>query len=612
MSARKSMKLLIIANLLLSPFSLSYSNNINTGGQDGLVRSMTSRTMGLTGIHFGASLKYDRDMDYISGPLGTDNVIDNSTGNPVDRETPHIFSGDIYLSYGLFSILDFSVDLPLYFDIAGWDDKTKAGVGDLGIALKLAQPNQKKNAFFTNGYYCKITFPTGEPNKGYFPRHSYYQKTDGSNPGENQYTADAILVNPMLLWTLDFNGLRKPVPFKIHANLGGVVTKVKNSSAVVASVAMEVTPVDVLTIFAELSGEARIKYYTEYFSVKSFRKDPFMVSPGLRFNFPNGMYTTVAGDIGISSKDDEYRSTWNQGDYSYSTSPLPTYGVQLSLGWKGIIKEPDSDGDGFIDKEDRCPKEAEDKDGFKDDDGCPELDNDEDGILDSNDKCPLEKATCDGCPVYDKDEDGLIDEKDKCPEKAEDMDGFEDEDGCPDEDNDKDGINDKTDSCPNKPEDMDEFEDFDGCPEDDNDKDGIPDSADVCPNRRGVPEAKGCPKAKKIKRGKLVLGGVNFQSGKAILTPNSYRILDKVHESLMEWTEVKLEIRGYTDSRGNNESNRKLSQRRAESVMRYLVNKGVDSSRIRAKGFGEADPIADNTTAAGRAQNRRVELNRID
>lgn len=327
------------------------------------------------------------------------------------------------------------------------------------------------------------------------------------------------------------------------------------------------------------------------------------------------MYATIAGDIGISSKDDENRTTWNEGDYSYSTSPLPTYGVQLSLGWKGIIKKPDSDKDGILDENDRCPKDAEDKDGFKDDDGCPDLDNDEDGILDAQDKCPLEKATCDGCPIYDTDNDGILDEKDKCPEKAEDKDGFEDGDGCPEEDNDKDGIPDQSDACINKAEDKDGFEDADGCPELDNDMDGVVDSLDKCPNKHGVPEENGCPrkpKAKKIKRGKLVLGGVNFQSGKAVLTPNSYRILDQVYESLVEWPEVKLEIRGYTDSRGNNELNRKLSQKRAEAVMVYLINKGIESSRLRAKGYGEVDPIADNNTAEGRAKNRRVELNRID
>jgi OOP family OmpA-OmpF porin len=98
----------------------------------------------------------------------------------------------------------------------------------------------------------------------------------------------------------------------------------------------------------------------------------------------------------------------------------------------------DSDGDGIPDVRDQCPDMPEDKDGFQDDDGCPDFDNDNDGIYDAQDKCPND---------------------------PEDFDGFEDQDGCPDIDNDHDGITDKLDKCPNAPEDIDGFADDDGCPD---------------------------------------------------------------------------------------------------------------------------------------------------
>jgi hypothetical protein len=98
----------------------------------------------------------------------------------------------------------------------------------------------------------------------------------------------------------------------------------------------------------------------------------------------------------------------------------------------------DSDGDGVPDDVDQCPDVPEDKDGFQDEDGCPDYDNDNDGIYDLQDKCPNE---------------------------PEDFDGFEDSDGCPDPDNDRDGIPDNVDKCPNTPEDIDGYQDDDGCPD---------------------------------------------------------------------------------------------------------------------------------------------------
>ncbi len=600
-----------VAVLLFS--TAVFANNMNSGGQKGVVRSMSSYTLGLTGINIGGTFKYDRDFDYVTGPGGVGEVINTATGQPVDdRTAPQLISGNVYVAYGLFRSFDLSLDLPLYFDVTGWDDKTRAGVGDFELAAKFAHPFRKRNAMFTNAYYLKITFPTGQQDRGYFPRHSYYQASDGTSPGKNQYTSNSVLFNPMLIWTLDFNRVGNGFPLLIHGNLGGVVTQVKNSSAIVGNLAFELSPIEQLTFFTELSGEARVKYYTESFEFQSFVKDPFIISPGFRVNIPMGMYITLAGDLGLSSRKDEYKSTWNRGGYRYATSPIPKYGVQLTIGWNGVIKPPDTDGDGIIDKEDKCPNKPEDRDGFQDEDGCPDPDNDGDGVPDAQDKCPDDKADCDGCPVLDADNDGINDDKDKCPKNPEDMDGFEDEDGCPDVDNDGDGIPDDKDDCPDKAEDEDGYEDLDGCPDLDNDGDGIPDTEDKCPTVKGVPETQGCPKTKEIQRGKLILTGVNFQSGKAVLMEMSFKILDQVYESLAEWTNVRLEIQGHTDSQGSSEYNRNLSQKRAAAVKFYLVQKGVDPGRLQALGYGEEQPIADNGTAAGREKNRRVELNRTD
>jgi len=606
MSRLKKMTVLFLLGIVC----LVPANNINTGGHTGVVRAMKTGTLEQTGIHFGASLKFDTDEDYVSGPYGSEFIFSGSE-RITGAESPQFFSGDFFLAYGLVELLDISVDFPLYWDRTGWG-RDRSGIGDLGVSAKLAYPFQKEGVAITQAYFLKVTFPTGDEDRGYFPRHPYYHSIDEDNPGKNQYTAGSILFNGALLYTLHFDRLNKALPLKLHGNIGGVFTPKKNGSAVIGALALEYLPADIFTLFLELSGEARIKWYTESFSVRYFENDPLVLSPGFSFNFHNGLQAKVAVDIGLSSDEAQFRNTWNRDRYTYATAPVPKFGVQLTVSWNGYIKDPDMDNDGVPDKYDYCLKIKEDLDGYKDNDGCPDYDNDNDGILDTMDTCPNETAQCTGCPILDKDKDGITDDEDQCPDSPEDRDNFEDADGCPDLDNDGDKIDDNVDKCPGRPEDDDGFQDEDGCPDLDNDGDGIVDTKDKCPNIKGYPETQGCPKTKEIKKGKLILSGVTFQSGSSILTPNSYVILNQVAESLKEWPRVKLQIQGHTDSQGNAMTNKMLSLKRARAVRQYLTDQGVNPSRLTAVGYGESMPIADNTSAAGRAKNRRVELNRIE
>jgi OmpA-OmpF porin, OOP family len=247
-------------------------------------------------------------------------------------------------------------------------------------------------------------------------------------------------------------------------------------------------------------------------------------------------------------------------------------------------KPKDRDGDGFIDDKDKCPDDAEDFDKFEDEDGCPELDNDADGIRDPIDKCPLD---------------------------PEDADKFEDDDGCPEPDNDGDGLADKVDQCPNEAEDKDGFEDDDGCPDVDNDNDTFLDKDDKCPNEFGV-APDGCPKKYTnvvVTKTKIeIKQTVYFEFNKATIKAVSFPLLNEVAQALKDNPTIKVEVQGHTDSVGNDKNNLKLSQKRAESVRTYIIKQGVDSGRMVPKGYGENVPIADNRTADGRSQNRRVEF----
>ena len=110
----------------------------------------------------------------------------------------------------------------------------------------------------------------------------------------------------------------------------------------------------------------------------------------------------------------------------------------------------------------------------------------------------------------------------------------------------------------------------------------------------------------------MVLRGVTFAFDSDEITGASMATLDFAAESLRKCPKVRTAVEGHTDSVGNDAYNQGLSQRRAESVRDYLVNNGVSTDRLQARGFGESRPIADNSTEDGRAQNRRVELNPIE
>ncbi|MBR57648.1 MAG: flagellar motor protein MotB [Myxococcales bacterium] len=334
----------------------------------------------------------------------------------------------------------------------------------------------------------------------------------------------------------------------------------------------------------------------------------------------------------------------------------PKYRVFASVGYQPQEYRPeDTDGDGLVDDKDQCPKEPEDFDAFQDEDGCPEPDNDQDEILDVDDKCPLDPedydgvADEDGCPDGDKDGDGIDDAIDKCPDKPEDIDGFQDQDGCPDADSDGDGIDDPADNCPKDAEDKDGFQDADGCPDLDNDEDGVPDRADKCPNdpedkdniadQDGCPEqdadndgvldaqdgcplepeningcedTDGCPEAKKVcvtSKKIVITEKIFFATNRARILKKSHDLLEEVAQVILNHSEIELiEIQGHTDSRGSDSYNRKLSEKRAKAVHRFLSRLGVPRGRIQYQGYGEEQPIADNETDEGRAKNRRVEF----
>ena len=279
-----------------------------------------------------------------------------------------------------------------------------------------------------------------------------------------------------------------------------------------------------------------------------------------------------------------------------------TVGIEFDFG-----KTKDSDMDGVSDKKDKCQDTPAGV--AVDTKGCP-VDTDGDGVADYIDDCPTVAgiASLKGCP--DTDKDGIADKNDACPDEA----GLPNLKGCPDTDGD--GIADKDDKCANTPKGY--KVDATGCSLD-TDKDGVVDSEDGCPTVAGPKTNKGCPVKepevkKEITADQVIIqdvkpAPVHFVSGKSYLTDYSKGILDKLIKSLSADPAYMVNIFGYTDSQGSDESNMKLSQDRIESVNAYLTSKGIAEKRIiQQKAFGEAKPVASNDTEEGRLKNRRVEF----
>jgi outer membrane protein OmpA-like peptidoglycan-associated protein len=288
----------------------------------------------------------------------------------------------------------------------------------------------------------------------------------------------------------------------------------------------------------------------------------YQASPDVTFGLMIG-----TGQIGARAEDVRITTglTW---------APQPTGGLDPS--------RSDRDGDGIPDAIDQCPDEPEDKDGFQDEDGCPDPDNDGDGIPDALDKCPNE---------------------------PEDKDGFEDADGCPDPDNDHDGIPDVVDKCPNEPEDKDGFQDEDGCPDDDNDGDGFADAVDKCPNEpetvNGFEDEDGCPDVRgttgpeeRADRIDLKGGAITFARG--ALTAPAKQLLGQVATLIKaRRLPIRVEVHVPLGTRSTNPGqiaaqkrrDKTLGQQRGKLITDYLIAQGVSAQLIQAVSLGSDRPL---------------------
>jgi OmpA-OmpF porin, OOP family len=289
----------------------------------------------------------------------------------------------------------------------------------------------------------------------------------------------------------------------------------------------------------------------------------------------------------------------------------------LSLEYVPAYEKPDRDKDGIVDADDACPDVAGVSDPDPKKNGCPPAtearDTDGDGVSDAEDACPAQAGPrtndpqTNGCP--DRDQDGVVDKVDACPDVPGVAHADPKKHGCP-PDRDGDGIADSDDACPFVPGVRDSDPKKHGCPAD-RDNDGITDAEDACPDVPGVrdsdPKKNGCPLVLITDKELKINQEVKFKFDSAVILSESDTILDAVKTVLAAHQEIKkVRVEGHTDNVGKAAYNKALSQKRAESVAKWLAAKGIDKNRLVAKGYGQEEPIDSNATDAGRANNRRV------
>lgn len=333
--------------------------------------------------------------------------------------------------------------------------------------------------------------------------------------------------------------------------------------------------------------------------------DDYGVGPvaGIRLMFNDNFGFRADGSI------DHVWAPFNEGqmDGDDLVDSHTNWAITTGFSWLVGGTPPDSDGDGVPDRDDDCmgtPMGVS-----VDASGC-RIDTDGDGVFDEDDQCSGTPAMVSvdavGCRV-DTDGDGVYDEDDACSGTPNGV--RVDRAGCR-VDADGDGVFDEDDACANTPANV--RVDGRGCRVD-TDGDGVYDEDDRCANSpRGEDvDASGCPVLFEAEETTLVLEGVTFETNSANLTGAAEEILDRVAQALVGNPDVRVRVEGHTDSTGARSYNVNLSQSRAEAVVAYLNGRGVALDRMEAVGVGPDEPVADNGTADGRAENRRVELERI-
>ncbi|HEY4242791.1 MAG TPA: OmpA family protein [Kofleriaceae bacterium] len=516
--------------------------------KDGLLSVENPRSTGWLTLDVGLWL------GYADNPLSVRQT--GSDHDEVAKLVSHRLGAGLAGALGLGRYFEIGVQIPLVLD-QGQDPNglstsslTSAGLGDISVTPKLSL----LRGSFDLAIAAQVSFPSSSST-------AYLGETDPT-------------VAPMLVL-----GIQRE-SWRILGDVGYRIRKAQPTTG------LEIDD----EAFADIGLGVRVAHPIELmltYSVATKANDLFGASNedfsegrlGVGIDVTDHARIFAAGGAGFSSG-------WGTPDWRALVGVWLGHGKEKKPAPAPVAPPPvigDRDGDGILDNVDKCPDEPETKNGYQDEDGCPDT-------------------------LPDTDGDGIPDNVDKCPTEPEDKDGFEDDDGCPDPDNDKDGVMDTADRCPMEPGPVENG----GCPDTDRDGDGIVDRLDNCPDEKGTKENHGCKEKQLVVfngTSIALLDTVYFKLDKADIDARSNKLLANVASVLKAHPEVTgVTVEGHTDSQGDDAYNMDLSQRRAQAVVDFLVKAGVPVEKLKPVGYGETRPIADNKTPRGRAANRRVEF----
>lgn len=513
----------------------------------------------------------------------------DDTSEVTDMRSVDNFLG---LAMGLPGGIALSLMIPIYYENVEFAGKDHRGVylGDLFLKSTWTTPPLRTIPWLSGIVGVTTNLGTSKTGEGYVVRELEYAYSDEGcylySCGSRHTGLQFSNLEGRMGATVDLQKTKYHKPAKIHANLYYRWTAFASPGVGVYNADDE----DVYDILGfTLAGETQ--FHRDFGALIEYRHEQRVNTNYSRMADLHQMYygiywlpgygLNVLGGFSHGVLNDRYAQTMYAKE---DGSKVARYGFKTpDLQWFAAVtwqmgKDKDDDRDGVSNAKDRCPYSPA---GAKVDvEGCAKgdvRDSDRDGIPDAQDQCPdtppgtkVDKL---GCPL-DSDHDGVPDSKDKCPGTRK-------------------GLKVNADGCPI-----------------DSDQDGVVEAKDKCPNTLPTirVDVEGCPIKETQDLGKLQKN-INFEVGSDKLTKASLPVLDNLVELLKQIPDdVRIEVQGHTDSDGKASYNLDLSQRRAESVVKYIVSKGISADRLRAKGYGMTRPIADNRTLSGKRLNRRVEL----
>jgi outer membrane protein OmpA-like peptidoglycan-associated protein len=344
--------------------------NLNTAGLPGVHTTFSAYSLGTGSWQSGLTL---------DGQYGHEALHEYTGGGLSQLNSFMIYSLVPYAAVGATNWMDLALALPVYHDDIPGLSEERTGIGDLEGYLKLMHPGLKADAPLRLAYIMRGTVRTGDFGQGFFPRDPGYSYVSRTNEG-GAFTSGGYNLDPTLAWTLDLRRLDKPMRFLTHLNLGMDVTFYatekenipQENTAVHAALALEFPVSHTFSWFVDFYGKTRLESITTGPFLEIFAKDQLNLGLGATKIFASGLSASLSayGSLGTQENFTRWTFTRSGTAYDYGTQPTASAGFALTLGWGGIGRKADSDFDDNPNYTDKCPQDAEDYDGYEDEDGC--------------------------------------------------------------------------------------------------------------------------------------------------------------------------------------------------------------------------------------------------